>query len=68
MMLRTNIDLVGREIAFGAPATQWWVSLATAVIFGLCFATVLTLIVTLCGLMLGESVAAWHRHRPLAAT
>ncbi len=30
----------------GAPSTQWWVSLSTAIAFGLSFATVLTLVVT----------------------
>lgn len=50
MVLQLNIDLIGRELAMGAPATQWWVSLATAVVFGLAFATILTLIVTPCAL------------------
>ena len=30
----------------GAPSTQWWIQLSTAIVFGLGFATVLTLIVT----------------------
>lgn len=55
MMLRLNIDLFNREIAFGAPITQWWLSLATAIVFGLAFATVLTLIVTPCALMAREN-------------
>lgn len=41
-----NIEFVSREITIGAPATQWWISLSTAIVFGLGFATVLTLIVT----------------------
>jgi multidrug efflux pump len=41
-----NIDFVHREITFGAPSTQWWIQLSTAIVFGLSFATVLTLIVT----------------------
>ena len=48
MVLQINIDLIGREISFGAPSTQWWVQLSTAVAFGLGFATLLTLIVTPC--------------------
>jgi multidrug efflux pump len=30
-----NIEFVSREIAIGAPATQWWVNLSRAVVFGL---------------------------------
>ena len=40
-----------REITIGAPATQWWISLSTAIVFGLGFATMLTLIVTPAALM-----------------
>jgi multidrug efflux pump len=56
MLLSTNIDLIDRNISVGAPATQWWRSLATVVIFGLSFATVLTLIVTPCALQLQENI------------
>jgi multidrug efflux pump len=41
-----NVDFLMREITVGAPATQWWISLSTAIVFGLGFATILTLIVT----------------------
>jgi multidrug efflux pump len=63
MILQVNIDFVAADISVGAPATQWWVQLATAVAFGLTFATCLTLIVTPCLLMLGENVSAWRRGR-----
>lgn len=56
MMLSINIDLFNREVAFGAPITQWWLSLATAIVFGLVFATVLTLIITPCALMMRVNV------------
>ena len=46
MVLSMNIDFLAPEIAFSAPSTQWWVQLSTAVVSGLTFATVLTLIVT----------------------
>ncbi|WP_372766460.1 efflux RND transporter permease subunit [Pseudoalteromonas sp.] len=52
MVLQVNIDLFNREIAFGAPSTQWWVQLSTAVAGGLAFATVLTLVLTPCLLAL----------------
>ena len=46
-----NIEFMTREITVGAPATQWWINLSTAIVFGLGFATVLTLIVTPAALM-----------------
>ena len=30
-----NIEFLTREISVGAPATQWWISLSTAIVFGL---------------------------------
>jgi multidrug efflux pump len=60
MFLRTNIDLVAREVAVGAPVTQWWFSLATVIIFGLTFATILTLLITPCALMLKVNIKAWR--------
>jgi multidrug efflux pump len=41
-----NLDFVNREVLIGAPSTQWWIQLSTAIVFGLGFATVLTLVVT----------------------
>ena len=51
-----NIEFLTREISIGAPATQWWISLSTAIVFGLGFATVLTLIVTPAALMAIEQM------------
>jgi multidrug efflux pump len=60
MVLQMNIDFVGRDVTIGAPSTQWWVQLATAIVFGLTFSTILTLVVTPSALMLrytfGEKV------------
>jgi multidrug efflux pump len=53
MVLSMNIDLVTREITFGAPSTQWWVQLSTSIAGGLAFATLLTLVLTPCLLRLG---------------
>ena len=57
MVLRINVDLIGREITFGGPSTDWWVQLASTVAGGLTFATVLTLVLTPCLLILGANVA-----------
>ncbi len=54
MVLEMNIDLVNQKVEFGAPSTQWWSQLATAVAGGLAFATLLTLVLTPCLLMLGK--------------
>ncbi len=55
MVLKMNIDLFGQEISFGAPSTQWWSQLATAVAGGLTFSTILTLVLTPCLLALKAS-------------
>ena len=41
-----NLELMSHETTYGAPSTQWWISLSGAIVFGLAFATILTLIVT----------------------
>jgi multidrug efflux pump len=67
MCFMVNIDLVAREVTVGAPSTQWWVQLSTAVVFGLTFATMLTLVVTPCLLMLRENFRAWRERRRASA-
>lgn len=54
MVLAMNINLLERTLSFGAPSTQWWTQLSTAIAGGLSFATVLTLFLTPCLLVLGE--------------
>ncbi|MGC9451406.1 MAG: efflux RND transporter permease subunit, partial [Oceanipulchritudo sp.] len=61
MVLRLNIDFIGREVTYNAPSTQWWVQLATSVAFGLLFATFLTLILTPSMLVLGDNISSWRR-------
>ena len=59
MVLQMNIDFASREVSIGAPSTQWWVQLATAVVSGLSFSTVLTLVVTPSALMFQGNVTAF---------
>ena len=59
MVLAVNIDLVSRTVQVGAPSTQWWRQLSTAIVFGLTFATVLTLVVTPSALMLRANLRSW---------
>ena len=54
MVMGMNIDFIGREVVFGAPSTQYWTELSSAIVGGLMVATVLTLVVTPAMLMLRE--------------
>ena len=57
MVIGVNLNFFTREIVYGAPSTQWWTELSSAIAGGLVIATVLTLIVTPAMLMLGEKKA-----------
>ncbi len=57
MVLGVNINLISREILVGAPSSQWWMQLASSVAGGLAFATVLTLLLTPCLLMIQANVS-----------
>jgi multidrug efflux pump len=72
-----NVEFLSREVTVGAPATQWWINLSTAIVFGLGFATVLTLVVTPAALMAIENLRlmrlrwvarlrGWARGTPLS--
>jgi len=54
MVLQVNLDFFNRTAVFGAPSTQWWTQLATAIAGGLAFATLLTLVLTPCLLALRD--------------
>jgi multidrug efflux pump len=61
LMFQVNLDIPAREVSVGAPSTQWWTQIATAIVFGLTFATVLTLIVTPAALMWKANLGTWVR-------
>lgn len=63
MMFQVNIDFVNRGITLGAPSMQWWSQLSTALVCGLTFATVLTLVVTPSALMLRVNFRQWRERR-----
>lgn len=63
MVIGVNIDFIDRTIVFGAPSTQWWTELSSAIAGGLVVATVLTLIVTPAMLMLGVKLGEWRERR-----
>jgi multidrug efflux pump len=64
MVLKANVDLFARTITLGGPSADWWAQLATAVAGGLAFATLLTLALTPCLLMLRQTTAeSWQTLR-----
>ncbi|WP_119167851.1 efflux RND transporter permease subunit [Algihabitans albus] len=66
MVMGLNIDFINRVLQLGAPSTQWWSQLATAIVFGLGFATLLTLVFTPCMLMLRTNFQHWRQRRKAA--
>lgn len=64
MVFALDIDLIARKVSVGAPATQYWTQLSSAVAGGLAFATILTLLLTPSLLMiqanLASHIAAWR--------
>ncbi len=58
-----NVDFFNRTVTIGDPATEWWAYMSQAIIYGLIFATALTLIVTPCMLMARQSFAQWRADR-----
>ncbi|MCH9694724.1 MAG: efflux RND transporter permease subunit [Gammaproteobacteria bacterium] len=63
MVLGVNINLVDREVSIGAPSSQWWTQLASSVAGGLAFATVLTLLLTPCLLMIQANIGERLKQR-----
>ena len=71
MVLGVNIDLLAPSLGWGAPSTQWWTQLSSAIAGGLGFATGLTLLLTPCMLLLGarfgERLSRWlARRKPIS--
>ena len=64
-----GLELFHQEVTIGAPSTQWWISLSGAIVYGLTFATALTLIVTPSALMVftRETLPAGQKRRGLFA-
>ncbi|GHE20591.1 efflux RND transporter permease subunit [Halomonas urumqiensis] len=60
MVLGVNVNLFAPSLGIGAPSTQWWTQLSSAIAGGLTFATGLTLLLTPCMLVLG---AKWLKTR-----
>jgi multidrug efflux pump len=65
MAIALNVDLINRDIYFGGPSTQWWKQMASSIVGGLIFATILTLLLTPALLMIQANVTAYFRNRRL---
>jgi len=64
MVFALNIDLIQRDVSVGAPSTQYWTQLSSAVAGGLAFATILTLLLTPSLLMIQANVSErFHQRR-----
>lgn len=64
MATQVNLDFFTRTIAVGGITSIWWVQLSTAIIFGLAFSTILTLVVVPVMLAMPETVSKrWRRLR-----
>ena len=61
MALGVNVNLLEPSLGFGAPSTQWWTQLSSAIAGGLAIATVLTLFLTPCLLILGDKLREKHK-------
>ena len=57
MMFQMNVNFRQGLITFGGGTSEWWVQLSTAVVFGLGFSTIMTLIVTPVWLAAPEKLA-----------
>jgi len=55
-----NLAILSHEVTVGAPSTQWWIALSSAIVFGLAFSTMLTLVVTPAALMVFTRDNAWN--------
>ncbi len=64
LMFQLNVDFVHRTVTFGSMTSAWWVHMSTAMVFGLAFSTVLTLV--FCPVMLSAPTVwkeSWQRLR-----
>jgi multidrug efflux pump len=63
LALGISIDVLGREIVVGSRVVGWWQNLASSIVFGLAFSTILTLIFTPAALTLPSRIKLWLKNR-----
>ena len=65
ILLRLDIDFFHRTIHHGAPGSAWWFPLANAIVFGVLFASSITLFFTPCALMVRDRYQKWRLRRKM---
>ncbi len=63
MVFMLNFDFASGVVSTGGSTAEWWVQLATAVVFGLGFSTVMILLVTPAWLCAPAKLGNWRRRR-----
>ena len=61
LMYKFDVDFFSRTVHYGGPSSDWWVPLATAIIYGMGFSTMISLFVT--PAMLAIEHKYWARDR-----
>ena len=59
MIIQMNVNFLQGAISFGGTTSEWWVQLATAVVFGLAFSTTMILLVTPVWLLAPYRISRW---------
>ncbi|MFL2679036.1 MAG: efflux RND transporter permease subunit [Alphaproteobacteria bacterium] len=54
MAIGLNINFIEMELNMNSPSSQWWLQLSNAIVFGVMFSFILTLVVTPCLIIIGE--------------
>ena len=54
MAIGLNINFLELQINFDSPSSQWWLQLSNAIVFGVMFSFLLTLVITPCLIIIGE--------------
>ena len=63
LALGVSIDVIGRELIVGSRVVGMWQNLASSIVFGLAFSTILTLIFTPAALILPSRIKSWLQNR-----
>ena len=51
-----NINFFNQMISINSPSSQWWLQLSNAIVFGIIFSFLLTLLITPCLIFVGEKI------------
>ncbi len=63
MIIQMNVSFADGAINFGGASSEWWVQLATAVVFGLGFSTMMILLVTPAWLLAPYRIGRWSKRQ-----